>query len=149
MNDELLLDVSGIIDEETFHEYVSQKLDFPGDYGHNLNPFWHFSSDEVQSSMPRKLIVEGLAALNTFFLSYTMVSLSARKTARTSTLTVKSCYGKIIPQAKALNWSMNSHQAPCTSANNRRHGDVFSIAASPTLQSRACCGRYTSRKLCT
>jgi hypothetical protein len=28
--------------------------------------------------------------------------------------------------------------------NNRRHGDGFSVAASPPLQSRACCGRYVS-----
>ena len=26
--------------------------------------------------------------------------------------------------------------------NNRRHSDGFSVAASPSLQSRACCGRY-------
>lgn len=26
--------------------------------------------------------------------------------------------------------------------NNRRHGDVFFVAASPSLQSHVCCGRY-------
>jgi hypothetical protein len=30
--------------------------------------------------------------------------------------------------------------------NNRRHSDGFSVAASPTLQSRACCGRWTNGK---
>src|SRR5690554_1526388 len=66
MNDELLIDMSGIMDEETFHEYVSKKLDFPGYYGYNLDAFWDCISDEDQSAMPRKLVVEGLAALKHF-----------------------------------------------------------------------------------
>jgi len=66
MNEELLIDMSGIMDEETFHEYVSKKLNFPGYYGFNLNAFWDCITDEDQSSMPQKLIVEGLAALNGF-----------------------------------------------------------------------------------
>jgi len=66
MNEELLIDMSGIMDEETFHEYVSKKLNFPGYYGYNLNAFWDCITDEDQSSMPKKLIVEGLAALNGF-----------------------------------------------------------------------------------
>jgi len=66
MNDELLIDMSGIMDEETFHEYVSKKLDFPGYYGYNLNAFWDCISDEDQSFMPRRLVVEGLAALKHF-----------------------------------------------------------------------------------
>ncbi|WP_218962430.1 hypothetical protein, partial [Lacimicrobium alkaliphilum] len=31
--------------------------------------------------------------------------------------------------------------------NNRRHSDGFFIAATPSLQSRACCGRYIFLKL--
>jgi RNAse (barnase) inhibitor barstar len=55
--------MSGIMDEETFHEYLSKKLNFPGYYGFNLNAFWDCITDEGQSSMPKKLIVEGLASL--------------------------------------------------------------------------------------
>ncbi|AFV00779.2 barstar family protein [Simiduia agarivorans] len=66
MNEELLIDMSGIMDEETFHEYVSKKLNFPGYYGYNLDAFWDCITDEDQSSMPNKLIVEGLAALKQF-----------------------------------------------------------------------------------
>jgi len=35
-------------------------------------------------------------------------------------------------------------------SNNRRHGDGFSVAASPPLQSRACCGRsrVKNRRVC-
>jgi len=66
MNEDLLLDVSGIMDEETFHEVVSKKLNFPGYYGYNLDAFWDCITDPDQSSMPQKLIVEGLAALNGF-----------------------------------------------------------------------------------
>ncbi|EAR62171.1 barstar family protein [Neptuniibacter caesariensis] len=66
MEEQLLIDVSGIMDEETFHEYISKKLGFPGYYGFNLNALWDCITDEDQSSMPRVLIVEGLAALNSF-----------------------------------------------------------------------------------
>ncbi|WP_152004146.1 barstar family protein [Desulfoluna spongiiphila] len=66
MNDELLIDMSGIMDNETFHEYVSKMLNFPGYYGYNLDAFWDCITDEGQSSMPQKLIVEGLAALKSF-----------------------------------------------------------------------------------
>ena len=66
MNEELLIDMSGIMDEETFHEYVSKKLDFPGYYGYNLDAFWDCITDEGQSSMPKKLVVEGLAALKKY-----------------------------------------------------------------------------------
>lgn len=58
--------MSGIMDEETFHEYVSKKLNFPGYYGYNLNAFWDCITDEDQSSMPKKLLVEGLAALKEY-----------------------------------------------------------------------------------
>jgi RNAse (barnase) inhibitor barstar len=64
MDEELLIDVSGIMDLETFHEYVSTKLGFPGYYGYNLDAFWDCITDKAQSSMPRRLIVEGLADLN-------------------------------------------------------------------------------------
>lgn len=64
--EELLIDMSGIMDEETFHEYLSYKLNFPSCYGYNLDAFWDCITDEGQSSMPRKLVVEGLAALKGF-----------------------------------------------------------------------------------
>ena len=63
MKEELLLDMSGILDEETFHEYISKLLGFPGYYGYNLDAFWDCITDDEQSSMPRRLIVEGLADL--------------------------------------------------------------------------------------
>ncbi|MDD1794430.1 barstar family protein [Enterovibrio sp. ZSDZ42] len=63
MFDRLLLDMSGILDEETFHEYVSKKLNFPGHYSYNLDAFWDYITDDEQSSMPRKIEVEGMAAL--------------------------------------------------------------------------------------
>lgn len=66
MNEELLIDMSGIMDEETFHEYVSKKLNFPGYYGYNLDAFWDCITDDDQSSMPKLLQVEGLAALKSF-----------------------------------------------------------------------------------
>ena len=52
MNEELLIDISGIMDEETFHEYVSKKLNFPGYYGYTLDAFWDCISDGEESSMP-------------------------------------------------------------------------------------------------
>lgn len=58
--------MSGIMDEETFHEYVSKKLNFPGYYGYNLDAFWDCITDREQSSMPQKLIVEGLAEFRRF-----------------------------------------------------------------------------------
>lgn len=66
MNEELLIDMSGIMDEETFHEYVSKNLNFPGYYGYNLDAFWDCITDDNQSSMPKTLKVEGLAALKGF-----------------------------------------------------------------------------------
>ena len=66
MIEELLIDVSGIMDEETFHEYVSKKLNFPGYYGYNLDAFWDCITDDDQSSMPKTLKVEGLSALKVF-----------------------------------------------------------------------------------
>jgi ribonuclease inhibitor len=66
MKNELLIDMSGIMDEETFHEYVSKKFNFPGYYGYNLNALWDCITDDDQSSMPKLLIVEGLAALKQY-----------------------------------------------------------------------------------
>jgi RNAse (barnase) inhibitor barstar len=66
MKEELLIDMSGIMDKETFHEYVSKKFNFPGYYGYNLDALWDCIIVDDQSSMPQKLIVEGLAALKGF-----------------------------------------------------------------------------------
>jgi len=61
---ELLLDLSGIIDAETLHEYLSKKLNFPGYYGFNFDAFWDCIRDDEQSSMPSLLRLEGLAELS-------------------------------------------------------------------------------------
>lgn len=61
--EKLLLDMSGIIDDETLHEYLSKKLNFPGYYGYNFDAFWDCITDEGQSLMPNVLVVKGLAAL--------------------------------------------------------------------------------------
>lgn len=66
MKEQLLIDVSGIMDEETFHEYLSYKLDFPACYGYNLDALWECITDDDMSSMPRTLVVEGLASLKGF-----------------------------------------------------------------------------------
>jgi len=63
MKERLRLDVSGINNIETFHEYVSEELNFPDYYGCKLNAFWDCIPDEDQSEMPKTLIVEGLATL--------------------------------------------------------------------------------------
>lgn len=55
-----LLDLSGIIDLETFHEYVSKKLDFPAYYGQNFDAFWDCLLDMDDKSYIR---VEGLEEL--------------------------------------------------------------------------------------
>ena len=55
-----LLDLSGIIDLETFHEYVSKKLDFPGYYGQTFDAFWDCLLNMNPDSHIR---LEGLAEL--------------------------------------------------------------------------------------
>lgn len=56
----ILLDLSGIIDKETFHEYISKKMDFPGYYGQNFDAFWDCFLDLDEDSHIR---VEGLIEL--------------------------------------------------------------------------------------
>ena len=58
--DMILLELSGIIDTETFHEYVSKKLDFPGYYGQNFDAFWDCFLDLNEELQIR---VEGLTEL--------------------------------------------------------------------------------------
>ncbi|XOV68278.1 MAG: barstar family protein [Fluviicola sp.] len=55
-----LIDLSGIIDKETFHEYISKKLDFPACYCHNFDAFWDCLLVMDSNSTIR---VEGLADL--------------------------------------------------------------------------------------
>jgi len=64
--EKLVLDLSGILDEETLHEYLSKKLNFPGYYGYNFDAFWDCITDEEQPSMPKVLRIEGLAALEKY-----------------------------------------------------------------------------------
>lgn len=61
MKKEILLDLSGIIDEETFHEYVSKKLNFPGYYGYNFDAFWDCLTDDEQYKLYDILKIEGLS----------------------------------------------------------------------------------------
>jgi len=53
-----LIDLSGMIDLETFHEYLSKKLDFPAYYGQNFDAFWDCLLDMDSTS---KIRVEGLS----------------------------------------------------------------------------------------
>ena len=63
---ESVIDVSGIYDEESLHEYLWKKLDFPGYYGCNWNAFWDCICSDEQSSMPVVLRVAGLSDLCKF-----------------------------------------------------------------------------------
>lgn len=53
-----LLDLSGIIDLETFHEYVSKKLNFPAYYGQNFDALRDCLSDINSKTIIK---IEGLA----------------------------------------------------------------------------------------
>ncbi len=61
MNKTILLDLSGIIDEETFHEYVSKKLNFPAHYGYNFDAFWDCLTDSDFVDPKTKLRIEGIS----------------------------------------------------------------------------------------
>ena len=60
---EQTVDLSGIRDEETLHEYLWKTLGFPGYYGCNWDAFWDCIRDDDQSAMPVILRVRGLADL--------------------------------------------------------------------------------------
>jgi RNAse (barnase) inhibitor barstar len=60
---ERTIDVSGIYDDETLHEYLSKTLGFPGYYGFNWHAFWDCICDEDQSCMPDILKVRGFDEL--------------------------------------------------------------------------------------
>lgn len=55
-----LIDLSGIIDLETFLEYVSKRLDFPAYYGQNFDAFWDCLLDMDSNS---EIKIEGLSDL--------------------------------------------------------------------------------------
>jgi RNAse (barnase) inhibitor barstar len=59
----ITLDLTGIYDEETLHEYLSKMLSFPEYYGRNFDAFWDCIRDDEQSIMPKTLIVNGLSEL--------------------------------------------------------------------------------------
>lgn len=61
--DSVTLDLTGIYDEETLHEYLSKMLSFPEYYGRNFDAFWDCIRDDEQSTMPKTLNVIGLSAL--------------------------------------------------------------------------------------
>lgn len=56
---EQTIDVSGISDDETLHEYLSKTLGFPGYYGMNWDAFWDCILCDDQSAMPHVLKVRG------------------------------------------------------------------------------------------
>ena len=60
---EQTIDVSGVYDDETLHEYLSKTLGFPGYYGWNWNAFWDCICTDDQSAMPTRLKVTGLDEL--------------------------------------------------------------------------------------
>ena len=64
MNSEfVVLDMSGIFDEETFHEYVSKTLDLPAHYGSNLDALWDCLTDCEEIDAYRPLKIKGLGSL--------------------------------------------------------------------------------------
>ena len=58
---ELVIDVSGILDVETMHEYLYKTLNFMPGYGFSFDALWDCITDDQLSKMPQHLIVEGLA----------------------------------------------------------------------------------------
>ena len=63
---QLTIDVSGIYDDETLHEYLWKTLDLPGDYGCDWNSFAACIRSDARSQMPQVLRVTGLAELRRF-----------------------------------------------------------------------------------
>ena len=63
LNAEQTLDVSGIYDDETLHEYLSARLGFPGFYGMNWDAFWDCITDDNMSGMPKVLKIKGIEDL--------------------------------------------------------------------------------------
>ena len=61
--EELTIDVSGILDDQTLHEYLFKVLQFPGYYGFNFDALWDCISCDEQSVMPQRLIVKGMSEL--------------------------------------------------------------------------------------
>lgn len=59
----LNIDVSGIPDKETLHEYLSKALGFPDYYGRNWDAFWDCICSDEQSLMPTVLEVRGIVDL--------------------------------------------------------------------------------------
>ena len=61
---EIVLDVSGVSDEETLHEYLSKTLDFPGYYGMNWDAFYDCIMYDPELRMPRLLKIKGFGELS-------------------------------------------------------------------------------------
>ena len=59
----LILDLDGIIDSKTLHQYLARELDFADYYGHTFDAFWDCIADESLSTMPDTLIVKNLSKL--------------------------------------------------------------------------------------
>lgn len=55
-----LLDLSGIRDEEAFHEYVASSLGFPEYYGRNLDALWDCLTDYALSHPDAHLQLVGV-----------------------------------------------------------------------------------------
>ena len=59
----LILDVSGILDGETFHEYLSKKCNFPAFYGYNFDALWDCLTSPDMNSIPESVRIEGMDEL--------------------------------------------------------------------------------------
>lgn len=60
----IIVDVSEIAASEELHKLFAKTLKFPTYYGSNFNAFWDCITDEAQSTMPKKLIIKGVATLH-------------------------------------------------------------------------------------
>ena len=59
----IVVDVSGLLDEETLHEILYTKLDLMPEYGFNFDALWDCITDNELSTMPQVLSIEGLEDL--------------------------------------------------------------------------------------
>ena len=62
-DDAVVLDVSDLKDDESFHDLVSSAFRLPDHYGRNCDALWDCLSDDAQVRLPALLIVEGLGTM--------------------------------------------------------------------------------------
>ena len=56
----IILDLSGLLDEETLHEILYTKLELFPEYGFSFDALWDYITDNELSNMPHELRIEGL-----------------------------------------------------------------------------------------